>query len=354
MTEQKIQERLLRLEREIGRILLNVDIVTDGLRETIHVICLSEGWDAGQYWILDGETQVMRYFSGWNIDVDGVREIIHDAHRFEFGKGSGLVGAVWESGDTLWIGDLGKEERLRRKDLTEITGWRQGLLFPVRHGSEIVGVLNFYAARIQKPDERILNFFHVVGALIGNYQHSLDVPQHCGPGCHRYQPCDAGRCISPRQFADPELSGQIKEALMETGLPPHLLELEVTESMVMYRAEESIRILTELKGLGVRISIDDFGTGYSTLSQLKQFPIDSLKVDRSFIRALPEDQEDQVLTKSIIAMAKTLGLTVIAEGVETEAQQQFLNDHACDELQGYFFSEAIPGDKVPELLNRPK
>ena len=861
VTEQKIQERLLRLEREIGRILLDVDKIADALREAIHAICLSEDWDAGQYWILDGESNVMRYFTGWNIDHEGAREIIDNARHFEFEKGSGLVGSVWESGETVWIRDLNKEKRLRREDFAAVTGWRQGLLFPVTSGGEVVGVLNFYAPRIQEPDERLLNFFQVVGALIGNYQHRLETvkqledseerfhstvdlaaigighvdpdgvfihvnrqlcemlgytkeellglsireishpedihvtnanrdkllageidsftnekryirkdgstiwvrlavaqkrnkkgetlydisiiediseritmeeelreseeryhstvelaaigiahvdlkgdfihvnPRFCnmlgytheellsfsvkeishpedasltnadrdrlrkgeieffkaekryihksgdivwvsltvtskrdkqgdclydisiieditarveaeqrvqylathdemtdlpnrvlfqnllsqavesgkrykrefavifidldrfkqindtlgheagdilliemasrfkeclrssdivarlggdefvvlvqeisrlsqvalvaknllsaaikpvsikgqecrvtaslgvcmfpdgatdeqtlmknadmamyhakGEGKNNFQfysvnlasqsiekmaletrlreamankefelhyqakmdirtgevagveallrwnnpelgqvspahfipiaeemgliiplglwvlktaceqsiswqkqglpPISISVNISPRQFASPDLTDQISRILEDTGLEPHLLELEVTESMIMNRTQEAVRKLTEFKNLGVRISIDDFGTGYSTLSQLKQFPIDTLKVDRSFIRMLPDNQDDQAVTEAIIAMGKTLGLTVIAEGVETQAQQQFLKDHACDELQGYLFSEPTHPDQLSALLQK--
>jgi EAL domain-containing protein (putative c-di-GMP-specific phosphodiesterase class I) len=102
--------------------------------------------------------------------------------------------------------------------------------------------------------------------------------------------------------------------------------------------------------MGVRLAIDDFGTGYSSLGQLKHFPIDTLKVDRSFIREIPKDAEDRAITEAIIAMGKTLGLTIVAEGVETEEQQRFLREHACDEMQGFYFSKPIAGDQFAELL----
>ncbi len=138
----------------------------------------------------------------------------------------------------------------------------------------------------------------------------------------------------------------------ESGLAPNLLELEITESMLMQNPERVIRILTEIKKLGVRLAIDDFGTGYSSLGQLKRFPIDTLKVDRSFIRDLSKNSEDQGITEAIIAMGKTLSLTVIAEGVETEEQEAFLRSHACDEMQGYYFSKPTPPDQFADLLRK--
>jgi EAL domain-containing protein (putative c-di-GMP-specific phosphodiesterase class I) len=158
--------------------------------------------------------------------------------------------------------------------------------------------------------------------------------------------------ISQRQFSDPDLGGHIRHVLKDSGLEPALLELEMTESMIMHNIDAAIEKLTELKSLGLRISIDDFGTGYSSLSQLKQFPVDTLKVDRSFIRELPEDQEDVAITAAIINMGKTLGLTVIAEGVETEAQQTFLKNHACDQIQGFYFSKAIAAGEIPQLFEK--
>lgn len=147
--------------------------------------------------------------------------------------------------------------------------------------------------------------------------------------------------VSARQFSDEFLLEDIKAALDRTGMAPELLELELTESMVIQNPERGIQILKEIKKLGVRIAIDDFGTGYSSLAQLKNFPIDTLKVDRSFIRDIPSNREDNTMTMAIIAMGKSLGLTVVAEGVETEAQQTFLSDNACDETQGFYFSKPV-------------
>jgi EAL domain-containing protein (putative c-di-GMP-specific phosphodiesterase class I) len=133
-------------------------------------------------------------------------------------------------------------------------------------------------------------------------------------------------------------------------MKPELLELELTENYVTQNPERAGRLLAEIKKMGVRLAIDDFGVGYSSLTLLKRFPIDTLKVDRSFIRDLPQNVEDKALTEAIIAMGKSLNLTVVAEGVETQEQQTFLRDRACDEMQGYFFSKPIPSGEFAELL----
>ena len=158
--------------------------------------------------------------------------------------------------------------------------------------------------------------------------------------------------LSVRQLMDDTLVPDIKAILKESGLAPNLLELEITESMLMQNPERVIRLLTEIKKMGVRLAIDDFGTGYSSLGQLKRFPIDTLKVDRSFIRDLSKNSDDRGITEAIIAMGKTLSLTVIAEGVETEEQEAFLRSHACDEMQGYYFSKPTPPDQFADLLRK--
>jgi diguanylate cyclase (GGDEF)-like protein/PAS domain S-box-containing protein len=158
--------------------------------------------------------------------------------------------------------------------------------------------------------------------------------------------------LSPRQFADENLLRDIDGALQESGMNPELLELEITESMVMGNIDRAARQLGAIKKMGVRLAIDDFGTGYSSLAQIKRFPIDTIKVDRSFIRELQTNQEDRAITEAIIAMGKTLSLTVVAEGVETQEQKTFLRQHACDEMQGYHFSKPIAADQFAELLRR--
>jgi len=156
--------------------------------------------------------------------------------------------------------------------------------------------------------------------------------------------------LSPRQLNDPELVAAVRDVLAETGLKPDLLELEVTESSVMHNVERALEVLCALKDMGVQLAIDDFGTGYSSLAQLKRFPIDTLKVDRSFIRELPADSEDKAIAEAIIAMGKTLSLTVVAEGVETREQQEFLRERACDQMQGFFFSKPVAAADFAELL----
>ena len=156
--------------------------------------------------------------------------------------------------------------------------------------------------------------------------------------------------LSLRQFIDNALLDDIRTALNDSGMAPNLLELEITESMVMHDPAHIISILAKIKSMGVRLAIDDFGTGYSSLAQIKHFPVDTLKVDRSFIRNIPLDAEDKAITEAIIAMGKTLSLTVVAEGVETEEQMNFLKEHSCDEMQGYYFSKPVAPEHFADLL----
>jgi len=156
--------------------------------------------------------------------------------------------------------------------------------------------------------------------------------------------------LSPRQFQDDHLLRDVDDALKETGMPAHLLQLEITESMVMQNVARAIKLLDEIQDRGVRLAIDDFGTGYSSMSLMKQFPIDTIKIDRSFVRDLAENPQDRAIATAIINMGKALGLTVVAEGVETTEQDAFLRGHSCDELQGFLFSKPVPADDIPLLL----
>jgi diguanylate cyclase (GGDEF)-like protein/PAS domain S-box-containing protein len=156
--------------------------------------------------------------------------------------------------------------------------------------------------------------------------------------------------ISARQFGDVELLQDVERVLAESGLDPALLELEITEGMLIHDTGRAIAVMTAIKKLGVRLAIDDFGTGYSSLGQLKDFPIDTLKVDRSFIRDLATNSQDKAIASAIIAMGRTLSMTVVAEGVETLEQQEFLRDQACDEMQGFYFSRPISAEELAELL----
>jgi diguanylate cyclase (GGDEF)-like protein len=156
--------------------------------------------------------------------------------------------------------------------------------------------------------------------------------------------------LSPRQFGDEHLLQDVDEALAASGMSPVLLQLEVTESMVMRNVSRAVKVLDAIQSRGIRLAIDDFGTGYSSMSLMKQFPIDTIKIDRSFVRDLPKDSEDQAIAQAIISMGKALGMTVIAEGVETVEQEAFLRSHACDEMQGYLFSKPVPPQQLAELL----
>jgi diguanylate cyclase (GGDEF)-like protein/PAS domain S-box-containing protein len=155
--------------------------------------------------------------------------------------------------------------------------------------------------------------------------------------------------LSARQFSQKNLTSMIASVLQETGLPPHCLDLELTESLVMTDVEHAIGVLNDLRMLGVQLSIDDFGTGYSSLSYLKRFPIDVLKIDQSFVRAIAPNSNDAAISDAIVSMAHSLGIKVIAEGVETEAECEFLSRNMCDEIQGFLFSKPLPAEEVEAL-----
>ena len=156
--------------------------------------------------------------------------------------------------------------------------------------------------------------------------------------------------LSPRQFADENLLKDIDDALADSGLASEHLEIEITESMVMHNVVKASATLSEIRKRGIKIAIDDFGTGYSSMSLMKKFPIDTIKIDRSFVRDIPHDEEDKAITKAIIGMGKALGLKIVAEGVETAAQERFLKAHGCDEIQGYLFSRPVPPKSLAEIF----
>jgi diguanylate cyclase (GGDEF)-like protein len=147
--------------------------------------------------------------------------------------------------------------------------------------------------------------------------------------------------LSPRQFADDNLLNDITATLAETRMQPRCLELEITEGAIMQDLAEGQQLMLALKAMGVRIAVDDFGTGYSSLATVKQFPIDTLKIDRAFVRDLGTDAGDRGITRAIIAMASTLNLRVVAEGVELAEQHDFLRENGCGEIQGYLFSRPL-------------
>ncbi len=156
--------------------------------------------------------------------------------------------------------------------------------------------------------------------------------------------------LSPRQFVDPSLLNDIRTASGQAGMPPSLLELEITESMVMQDLARTVRLLNEIKDLGITLAIDDFGTGYSSMAMVRELPIDALKIDRSFVREISRDTEGKAIINAIIALGRALRLTVVAEGVETKEQEAFLREQQCDEEQGYLISKPLPPDEFTSFM----
>ncbi|WP_112808409.1 EAL domain-containing protein [Ensifer sp.] len=159
--------------------------------------------------------------------------------------------------------------------------------------------------------------------------------------------------VSARQFRERNWATRVEAVLAETGLAPRFLELELTESLIMQDVPGALATMHELEAIGVHLAIDDFGTGYSSLSALKRFPVRRLKIDRSFVEDIPADADDMAITAAIISLAQNLGLRVIAEGVETQAQVDFLRRSGCDEIQGYFFSRPLAHADFEALLRQP-
>ncbi len=159
--------------------------------------------------------------------------------------------------------------------------------------------------------------------------------------------------LSARQFQQDDLAASIRAVLDETGVDPVDLELELTESMLVKNPEQAVETLQALDRMGVSLGIDDFGIGYSSLGYLKRFPLDTLKIDRSFIRELPQNTEDGVITDAIIALGRSLGMEVMAEGVETTEQLAFLDSHGCNAMQGYLYSRPLPAEELTRLLREP-
>jgi diguanylate cyclase (GGDEF)-like protein/PAS domain S-box-containing protein len=158
--------------------------------------------------------------------------------------------------------------------------------------------------------------------------------------------------LSPRQFFQPNFLNLIRAILEETGVPGDRLDLEITEGILMQRTEDNVETLTRLSNMGIKLSIDDFGTGYSSLAYLQRFPVDALKIDRSFVDGIGQDSNDTALVTAIISMAHSLHLKVLAEGVETPEQIEFLQNHGCPSGQGYYYSRPLPADAFTELLQR--
>jgi EAL domain-containing protein (putative c-di-GMP-specific phosphodiesterase class I) len=156
--------------------------------------------------------------------------------------------------------------------------------------------------------------------------------------------------VSATELRDETYVQRLFATLSRTGMEPSALELELTESVLMKHAHSAAIILQALRRTGVQVALDDFGTGYSSLSYLRDFPIDSLKIDQSFVSEVTSAEEDTSIVTAVISMARSLGLRVVAEGVETREQLRFLQAHACDEAQGYYFSRPVPADRFADLL----
>ena len=152
--------------------------------------------------------------------------------------------------------------------------------------------------------------------------------------------------VSPRQLAEQALLGQVAVALEESGLPPERLELELTESMLLHVDSDALFSLSALRDLGVGLALDDFGTGYASLGMLRRLPLTAMKIDRSLVRDLPDDREDVAIARAAVQTGHAMGLRVVAEGVETEAQRDFLAAIGCDERQGYLFARPMPADQI--------
>jgi EAL domain-containing protein (putative c-di-GMP-specific phosphodiesterase class I) len=159
--------------------------------------------------------------------------------------------------------------------------------------------------------------------------------------------------VSARQFLQKDWVARVAHALAVSGLDAQYLELELTESLIMQDLDGAIGIMTQLQAMGVRLSIDDFGTGYSSLSALKHFPIVRLKIDQSFVRELPDGEDNRAIARAVISLGRQLNLKVIAEGVETEQQLDFLRDNDCHEIQGYHYSKPVTPSELEQLLREP-
>jgi len=158
--------------------------------------------------------------------------------------------------------------------------------------------------------------------------------------------------VSVKQLDDQHLVDDVQQALLASGLDPDLLVLEITETTLMANTDATIARLNELKSLGVHVAIDDFGTGYSSLAYLSRFPIDTLKIDRSFVADVAKSSEAAALIHTLVQLGKNLGLETLAEGIEDLDQMQFLRDEQCDSGQGYLFARPLGVDQLPEFLNR--
>jgi EAL domain-containing protein (putative c-di-GMP-specific phosphodiesterase class I) len=174
----------------------------------------------------------------------------------------------------------------------------------------------------------------------------------CAEAMRWPEPLGVAVNISPAQFAGPKLVETVELALVRSGLAPHRLEIEITETAVLQNSETTLAILRDLKKLGVRVAMDDFGTGYSSLSSLQSFPFDKVKIDRSFTRGLGQSRQNDAIVTAMTSLCDGLEICATAEGVETEAQFAFLLRRGCGEAQGYLFSRPCPAEEIPVLISQ--
>jgi EAL domain-containing protein (putative c-di-GMP-specific phosphodiesterase class I) len=156
--------------------------------------------------------------------------------------------------------------------------------------------------------------------------------------------------LSPVQFAAPDLVEVVQRALVASGLAPHRLELQITESLILENNDQVVTMLRRLRQLGVCIALDDFGTGYSALSYLRKFPLDKIKIDRSFVSDIATRSDQVAIIQAVLSIARALGMTVTAEGVETVIQKDFLKALGCDSAQGYLFGKPVPFEDLAEII----
>jgi len=156
--------------------------------------------------------------------------------------------------------------------------------------------------------------------------------------------------LTVQQLKKDDFIGTLQLLIKETKCKTQWLELEVTEGQIMANPEEAIKTLKQISDTGIELAVDDFGTGYSSLAYLKRLPINKLKIDQAFVRNLPDDEEDSAIAKAVIALGQSLNLKVIAEGVETKEQRDFLVGNGCENVQGYYYSKPVPADKIENIL----
>ncbi|MFK7914276.1 MAG: EAL domain-containing protein [Pseudomonadales bacterium] len=213
-----------------------------------------------------------------------------------------------------------------------------------------------HPSRGMLPPNEFIQIAEETGAIVELGSWIIEAACHAGNtfASIASEPFSTAVNISPRQFRDPKLISHVRRCLRSSGLPPHLLQIEITETMLMQDVEAAATIIERLHELGAKLAIDDFGTGYSSLNYLKKFPIQTVKVDRSFVTDIPHNSDDMAITAAVIAMAHRLNMDVVAEGVETQGQLDFLANNDCEYAQGYLFSKPVTDQDIIQLIRSEK